>query len=96
MLQYVIIAHDGTDAEAPGRRKETRPIHLEGARKMKEKNEFLFGGAILDQAQQMRGSVMVVQFETEEQFKEWYDNEPYISKGVWKDITVYPFRKAEI
>lgn len=96
MLQYVIIAHDGSDADAPGRRNRVRPVHLDRARTMKAQNEFLFGGAILNEQQQMQGSVMIVQFATEEQFKAWYDSEPYITEGVWKAITVYPFRKAEV
>jgi uncharacterized protein YciI len=44
----------------------------------------------------MCGSVMIVQFEDDEAFKEWYDNEPYITNGVWKNIEVKPFRVAEV
>lgn len=96
MKQYVIIAYDGLDAEASERRKKIRPFHLEGAKLLKEKNQFITGGAILSEDGQMTGSVMIVQFETEEDFQEWYKNEPYITEGVWQTIEVKPFRVAVV
>ena len=96
MKQYVVIAHDGKDEKALDRRAETRPAHLAGAKALKAKNQFVTGGAILDEAGNMRGSVMILQFETEEAFKEWFSNEPYITQGVWKSIEVKPFRVAEV
>ncbi len=96
MKQYVIIAQDGTDSEALNRRKTIRPGHLAGAKKLKDNNNFIIGGAMLDDEGNMRGSVMIVQFETEQKFKEWYDNEPYITGGVWKAIDVKAFRVAEV
>ena len=62
MNQYVIIARDGTDEEAINRRMEARPIHLAGAKNLKEHNQFVIGGAILDDTGKMVGSVMIVQF----------------------------------
>ena len=96
MKQYVIIARDGKDEKALDRRMETRPVHLAGARQLKTDNHFVLGGAMLNGAGQMEGSVMIVQFETEEQFQTWYNNEPYITAGVWKTIEVKPFRVAEV
>lgn len=96
MKQYVIIAEDGKDDESLERRKNVRPVHLAGARKLKENNNFVVGGAMLDNEGNMRGSVMIVQFETQEEFQKWYDNEPYITSGVWKTIEVKPFRVAEV
>lgn len=96
MKQYVIIAHDGKDAEALDRRAGARPAHLAGAKALKAKNQFVTGGAILDEAGNMRGSVMIVQFETEADFQEWFAQEPYINQGVWKSIEVKPFRVADV
>ena len=96
MKQYLVIAHDGKDDEAIARRASVRPNHLAGAKKLKAQNQFVLGGAILDDSGNMRGSVMIVQFETEEAFKEWYANEPYITQGVWKSIEIKPFRVAEV
>jgi uncharacterized protein YciI len=96
MLQYVIIAQDGKDEEALERRNKTRPFHLQGAKKLKEENHFIIGGAILDDSGNMRGSVMMVQFETEEDFKKWFAEEPYITEGVWKVIEVKRFKVADV
>jgi uncharacterized protein YciI len=96
MKQYVIIAQDGNDEQALERRQTVRPVHLAGAKKLKDNNNFVFGGAMLDYDGNMRGSVMIVQFETEEDFQQWYDNEPYITNGVWKTIEVKPFRVANV
>jgi len=96
MKQYLIIARDGKDDEALNRRKEVRPLHLAGAKKLKENGNFVIGGAMLDDDDNMRGSIMIVQFETELDFQKWYDNEPYIIQGVWKTIEVKPFRVADV
>lgn len=96
MKQYLIIAQDGKDDDALNRRKEIRSLHLAGAKKLKENNNFIIGGAMLDDDGNMRGSIMIVQFETKEDFQNWYDNEPYITGGVWKEIEVKPFRVAEV
>jgi uncharacterized protein len=96
MKQFVIIAYDGDDANAQERRKTIRPLHLTGAKILKENNQFITGGAILNEAGEMTGSVMIVQFETEAEFQEWYKEEPYIKNGVWKTIDVKPFRVAVV
>ena len=96
MKQYLIIAQDGKDEEALDRRKNVRPNHLAGAKKLKENGNFVIGGAMLDDEGNMRGSIMIVQFESQEDFQRWYDNEPYITGGVWKGIEVKPFRVAEV
>ncbi len=96
MNQYLIIAQDGKDGEALNRRKQVRPLHLAGAKKLKENNNFVIGGAMLDDEGNMRGSIMIVQFETQDEFQKWYDNEPYITGGVWREIELKPFRVADV
>lgn len=96
MKQYVIIAQDGNDEAALERRQTVRPVHLAGAKKLKDNNNFVLGGAMLDEEGNMRGSVMIVQFETTEEFQHWYNNEPYITGGVWKNIEVKPFKVANV
>lgn len=96
MPQYLVIAKDGTDEDALKRRMQTRPDHLAGAKALKAKNHFIVGGATLDEAGNMNGSVMILQFDNDAQMQEWYDNEPYITQGVWKHIEVKPFRIADV
>jgi uncharacterized protein len=96
MLQYLILAHDGTDTEAQERRMKVRPLHFETARELKHHNRFITGGAILDDNGKMIGSMMVVQFETEDDLLYWMKNEPYITGNVWHSIEVKPFKVADI
>jgi len=94
MKQFVLIAKDGKGEGALDHRMEVRPFHLEMANKMKASGNLILGGAILDLDEKMRGSVMVVQFESEEGLKEWLSNEPYLQKGVWEQYEIHPFRVA--
>ena len=96
MLQYLIIAYDGSDSDALDRRMNTRPYHFEMARELKKYNRFIIGGAILNDAGKMTGSMMVVQFETEDDLMYWMKNEPYITGSVWQNIEVKPFKVADV
>ena len=96
MKQFLIQAYDYTDAQALDRRMATRPFHLEIAKKLKESGNFVMGGAMLNADDKMIGSVMVLQFETQAEFDEYYANEPYIKQKVWEKIEVKPFRVANV
>ena len=47
-MQFLIVAHDGTDDEALDRRMAVREAHLEGARKRAASGMTILGGAMLD------------------------------------------------
>lgn len=96
MPQYLIHAYDGTDAQALERRMAARPLHFQGAKALKEAGQFIIGGAILNDAGQMIGSVMILEFESQAEFDHWYATEPYINQGVWQRIEVKPFRVAQV
>ena len=96
MQQYILTAMDGTDAGALDRRMTARPLHFVRARELKASGNFITGGAILNEQGQMIGSMMIIQFETEDQLKEWMDTEPYITGKVWQNIEVKPFRVADV
>ena len=93
-MQFVIIARDGTDADAVSRRSQVRPAHLEGIHPLVDRGHVPLGGAVLDAGGQMIGSVMVVDFPTREDLDTWLSSDPYVTGGVWKEIEVYPFRPA--
>lgn len=95
-MQYVIHAMDATDADAYDRRLAARAAHFESTRQLKSNGQFIIGGALLDSAGKMIGSMMVLEFETDEQRQVWYEQEPYIRGRVWQNITINPFRKADI
>jgi hypothetical protein len=96
MLQFVIIANDGDDEKAVERRMAVRPSHLEGVRKLKAANHYVLGGAVLNEEGIMKGSVMIVQFETEAEMRNWFDLEPYVLGHVWQKIEIRPFKVADV
>ncbi|MDQ4215579.1 YciI family protein [Microbacterium sp. ASV81] len=91
-LEYLVIAMDGSDAEALPRRLAVRDAHLAGAQVLADRGELLSGGAILDDQGRMIGSSMHVSFADEAAFRAWYDAEPYVTGDVWRDVTVRPMR----
>jgi len=96
MNQYLITAYDYTDPGALQRRMNIRPHHFESARELKKSDNFIFGGAILDDEGRMIGSVMVMQFETAEQLEAWKQNEPYITQKIWESYDIKPFKVAAV
>ncbi len=93
-MQFVVIAHDGTDAEAPVRRQSVREAHLEGARLLKDSGAILTGGAMMDEAGAMTGSVVIVDFPSRAELDAWLASDPYVTGDVWRRIEVHPFRVA--
>lgn len=96
MKQYLIIARDGNDANALDRRMQARPDHFTGARKLKADGNFVLGGAMLSEEGKMDGSIMIVQFETDEEFHTWLRQEPYVRADVWQTVEIKPFRVADV
>jgi len=96
MNQYLVTAYDYTDAGALKRRMDVRPHHFDGARELKANGNFVVGGAILDDDGKMVGSIMILQFEDEEQLEAWKQSEVYITQNVWESVDIKPFRVADI
>src|SRR5690348_1772400 len=94
MPQWVVTAHDGGDAEALKRRMAARPKHLEQIAPRVERGEIIIGGALLNEAGEMVGSVSVVEFATQAELDQWLATDPYVTEGVWQRIEVRPFRVA--
>jgi uncharacterized protein len=93
-MQFLVTAYDGKDEAAADRRKAARPAHLEGASHLSKAGNIIVGGAILNENDEMIGSTLCVDFETREDLDEWLANDPYVTGGVWQDITVQPIRLA--
>ena len=95
-MQFLLTAYDGTDAEAPQRRLKVRGDHLEKIDGLKKTGEFLFGGAILDEAGKMIGSMIVYEFPEKALLDKCLEDEPYIINRVWEKIDIRPYRLAHI
>lgn len=95
-MQFILIAYDGTDAEAPDRRMRNRPEHLEKISHVKKAGQLVCGGAILDDSGKMIGSMILYEVADRQELDRLLLNEPYIYNKVWEKITIHPFRVAKI
>ena len=94
MPQYVVTAHDGTDPDAMARRMAARPAHLANVKPMVEAGRIIAGGALLNDAGDMIGSVSIVDFPDRAALDQWLATDPYVTGKVWQQIDVKPFRLA--
>ena len=62
-MEYLVIAYDGNDPEAPSRRQAAREAHLESVKLMKAAGTVIEGGALLDENGTMIGSTLYVEFD---------------------------------
>jgi uncharacterized protein YciI len=95
-MQFLIIAHDGTDEGALERRMAVREPHIIGARAMKAAGTMIVGGAILDDDGRMIGSSCIVEMPDRAAVDAWLASDPYVTGGVWREIEVRPFRCAQL
>ena len=84
MEQFVIRAYDGEGML--DRRMEVRPRHLEGMKRIKQ--HVVCAGGLLDDEGKMKGSMLVMEFESRQELDEYLANEPYVQEHVWEKIEV--------
>lgn len=68
------------------RRMEVRPRHLDGMARLG--SHVVCAGGLLDEAGKMKGSVLVMDFQSREELDEYLANEPYVTEHVWEKIEV--------
>ena len=93
----VIIAMDGTDAEAPSRRLAVRQAHMDRVAPLAAAGTLAMGGAILDApGGRMIGSIAVTAHATDAAARDWMAADPYVTGGVWRDIALHGTRFAPL
>lgn len=90
----MLIAKDGKDKKALQRRLSVRDRHIALSEEAIKTGEQLLGCALLNENDEMCGSVMLVDFENREDLDKWLEKEPYVTGQVWQDIQVYPCKVA--
>ena len=93
-MQFLVVARDGSDEGAIERRQRTRPTHLASIAPLVEGGNILVGGAILNEAGDMVGSMLLVEFPDRSGVDAWLEADPYVTDGVWREVEVTPFRTA--
>ena len=83
-MQFLIKAYDGPDMLE--KRIEVRPRHLEGMKALGK--QIICAGGLLDDKGKMKGSALVMEFESRAALEEYLKNEPYVVENVWQKIEV--------
>ncbi len=83
-MQFVITAYDG--AGKLDKRMEVRFRHLENIGKVDGK--VLCAGGLFDEEGKMKGSVLVMDFDSREGLDRYLATEPYIVEQVWERVEV--------
>ncbi|MDA3861046.1 MAG: YciI family protein [Melioribacteraceae bacterium] len=88
-MEFVVIGYDGKDVDASKRRMTVREAHLANAKKMFDDKKLIFASALLDENENMNGSIMFCDFPSEEAIQsEWLNSEPYITGNVWEKVII--------
>ncbi len=97
-MWYAII---GTDVEhSLELRKQARPAHIARLEALKNDGRLLLAGPFpaIDNADPgpagFSGSLMIVEFPSLADAQHWADADPYVAAGVYRDVTVKPFKKT--
>ncbi|MBQ6373654.1 MAG: hypothetical protein IJJ45_04125 [Clostridia bacterium] len=83
-MQFIIRAYDGEGML--DRRLAVRPRHLENMAAVNGK--VICAGGLLDEAGNMKGSALVMEFEDRAALDAYLGSEPYIAEGVWERVEV--------
>jgi len=97
-MYYVI---NGTDVEdSLERRLSVRAAHLARLEQLKDEGRLLLAGPYpaVDAPDPgpagFTGSLIIAEFESLEAAKAWADDDPYVAAGIYRDVTVKPFRRV--
>lgn len=95
-MHYLIIAHDAPDEKALERRIAARYKHLATMERLKSEGKALYGAALLDEAGAMMGSILIMEFPSDEALRQYLASEPYVTGHVWEQVEVKPCKVPEL
>ena len=82
------------------KRKSARPAHLDRLNQLADQKRLLTAGPhpAIDSTEPgdagFSGSLVIAEFDSLEQAQAWADADPYVAAGVYKKVTVKPFKKV--
>jgi uncharacterized protein YciI len=97
-MWYAIIAQDAEGTLE--KRLATRPEHVERLRALTDEGRLLIAGPhpAVDSPDPgsagFTGSLVVAEFDSLAQARDWADKDPYVAAGVYKDVIVKPFNRV--
>ena len=97
-MYYAIISDDVKDSLPL--RQQARPAHLERLNELRDQGRLLVAGPhpSIDcenpGAAGFSGSLVIAEFDSLEAAQRWADEDPYVSAGVYRSVSVKPFKKV--
>ncbi len=97
-MWYAIICED-RDGSLEDRLK-TRPAHLARLKSLLDQGRLLVAGPhpAIDSPEPgpagFSGSLVVADFESLDDARDWADNDPYVAAGVYRKVVVKPFNRV--
>jgi hypothetical protein len=81
-------------------RKKARPAHLARLEALKQQGRLILAGPCPDVDNQgaaeagFSGSLIVAEFESLQEARQWADADPYLEAGVYQKVEVKPFKQV--
>ena len=97
-MLYSIVGTDKADSLAD--RLAARPDHLARLQQLKQQGRLILAGPnpAIDSPDPgeagFSGSLIVAEFDSLEQAQAWADEDPYMTSGVYQQVSVKPFNKV--
>jgi uncharacterized protein len=97
-MLYAIIGEDSENSLE--KRLQVRPRHIERLNKLKDEGRMILAGPFpaIDSNDPgpagFTGSMIVAEFESLDAAQRWAEADPYLSEGVYRRVTVKPFKKV--
>jgi len=97
-MLYAIVGHDVSDSL--NLRLAARPAHVDRLQVLQQAGRLLLAGPFpaIDGddpgSAGFSGSLIVAEFDTLAAAQAWADSDPYVTAGVYADVSVKPFKKV--
>lgn len=97
-MWYAIISEDVDNSLE--KRQQARPAHLERLQQLKNEGRLLVAGPhpAIDSLEPgetgFSGSLVIAEFDSLAAARQWAAADPYMDAGVYKQVTVKPFKKV--
>lgn len=97
-MLYVIYAEDNTDSLE--KRGAVRPAHVARLQVLRDEGRLIIAGPMpaVDSNEPgvagFSGSTIIAEFTSLEAAQTWAQDDPYIAAGVYKQVTVKPFKRT--